>query len=500
LDTIPDTLSGKDFGFKITPCHYLNIHLATDRRRPCFKSYTRICYTNKGSIPATDAFILVEYPHWVRPVSSTRPVVALNDSVWRFNLGTVPAGDLASFSIIDSIPCGHTEILGLSQCTKASIFPASNCPTGNWNGASLSVAGKCLGNGFVRVSLTNKGTGDMSDSTFYRIYLDSNLVFQKRVKLVQNDSLVLQVEANGKNVRLEAEQVIDHPTQFSVAINVEACGLPGQSISMGFVTKFPVAQTPNSKTHCRFITSSYDPNDKQAFPQGFTDQNIVPPNTRMEYLVRFQNTGTDTAFTVYVIDTLDQNLNVESFEMGAVSHPYQLSIQTVKSGKTFLRWQFNNILLPDSNTNQLKSNGFIQYSISPKPGLALGSQVRNYAAIYFDFNPPVVTNQTLSTFNTITFTDPSLNDNVQIVTALSGKLSPKQIGVNFYPNPVKEHSLTADFSTKGNLALFNAQGQQVYEKEDIEGKQVLPIYLNSGFYVAQLKTEKGVSVVKVVVE
>jgi hypothetical protein len=29
---------------------------------------------------------------------------------------------------------------------------------------------------------------------------------------------------------------------------------------------------------------------------------------------------------------------------------------------------------------------------------------------------------------------------------------------------------------------------------------VLPIHLKSGFYVAQLKTEKGVSVVKVVVE
>jgi uncharacterized repeat protein (TIGR01451 family) len=266
------------------------------------------------------------------------------------------------------------------------------------------------------------------------------------------------------------------------------------------VNRFPKQQTPSSKTHCLPILGSYDPNDKQAFPQGFTSQNIVPPNTRMEYLVRFQNTGTDTAFTVYVIDTLDQNLNVESFEMGAVSHPYQLTMQTVKSGKTFLRWQFNNILLPDSNVNQLKSNGFIQYRISPKPGLALGSQVRNHAEIYFDFNPPVITNQTLSTFNNITFTDPSLNNNVQIVTGISGKLSPKQIGVNLYPNPVTEHSLTADFSTKGNLVLFNAQGQLVYEKEDIEGKQVLPVKLKSGFYVAQLKTEKGVSVVKVVVE
>jgi S-ribosylhomocysteine lyase LuxS involved in autoinducer biosynthesis len=40
----------------------------------------------------------------------------------------------------------------------------------------------------------------------------------------------------------------------------------------------------------------------------------------------------------------------------------------------------------------------------------------------------------------------------------------------------------------------------VFEKQSIEGKQVLPIQLRTGFYMAQLQTEKGVSVVKVVVE
>jgi galactose-1-phosphate uridylyltransferase len=40
----------------------------------------------------------------------------------------------------------------------------------------------------------------------------------------------------------------------------------------------------------------------------------------------------------------------------------------------------------------------------------------------------------------------------------------------------------------------------VFEKQNIEGKQVLPIQLRAGFYVAHLKTEKGISVVKVVVE
>jgi len=132
--------------------------------------------------------------------------------------------------------------------------------------------------------------------------------------------------------------------------------------------------------------------------------------------------------------------------------------------------------------------------------LALGSKVRNHAEIYFDFNPPIITNQTLTTYDVIVYRDSTLNNNVQVVTSLPGKLSPKQIGVNLYPNPVTEHSLTADFQTKGSLTLFNAQGQLVFEKQNLEGKNVLPIQLKSGFYVAQLRTEKGVSVVKVVVE
>ncbi len=340
----------------------------------------------------------------------------------------------------------------------------------------------------------------MLDSTTYSVYLDSILVSQKRLKLVQNDSIVFQVQANGKSVRLQADQPSNHPTQNAVVLNVEGCGQSNQNISKGFVNKFPLAQSPNSKTHCLPIIGAYDPNDKQVFPIGFTNKNIIPPNTQLEYLVRFQNTGNDTAFTVYVIDTLDQNLNIESLEMGAVSHNYQLSMQTVRSGKTFLRWQFNNIQLPDSSTNQLKSNGFIQYRISPKANLALGSKVRNHAEIYFDFNPPIFTNQTLSTYDIITYTDPNQNGTVQIVTGIPGQLSPKQIGVNLYPNPVIGKSLTAEFSSKGNLTLFNAQCQLVYEKENIEGKQVLSIQLRTGFYLAQLKTAEGVSVVKVVVE
>lgn len=500
LDTLADTLSGKDFGFELTPCHHLEVQLASVQRRRCFESITSVTYQNLGSLSAPDAYILVEFPHWVHPVSASGNYVALNDSVWRFDLGTVAAGVSGLITITDFVPCNNIGILNLTQCTKATIYPASSCPPINWNGASLSVSGECLGNGSVRIHLWNEGTNDMTDSTSYRVYLDSILVFERRVKLAQEDSLILQVQADGRSVRFEADQVANHPTQYAVVLNVEECGLSTQNMSKGFINKFAQPQSPSSKVHCLPVIGSWDPNDKTVVPEGFTSQHVIPPGTKLEYLVRFQNTGTDTAFNVYVVDTLDGNLNPETFEMGAASHRYELSMQTSGTGKTCLRWQFNNIQLPDSGSNQVKSNGFIQFRISPKPGLSPGTQVRNKAGIYFDFNPPVITNQTLTTYNNLTFTDPALNNHVQIVTALPDNLSPKQIGVSLYPNPVTASFLTADFQIKGSILVYNAQGQAVYENQNVEGKQTLPVLLKTGFYIARLRTGKGASFVKVLVE
>jgi uncharacterized repeat protein (TIGR01451 family) len=265
------------------------------------------------------------------------------------------------------------------------------------------------------------------------------------------------------------------------------------------VNRFPKQQTASSKVHCLEILGSYDPNDKQAFPRGFTNQNIIPPNTELEYLVRFQNTGTDTAFTVYVIDTLDQNLNVESLELGASSHPYQISLQTTKSGKTFIRWQFDNILLPDSNTNELRSHGFVQYRISPKSGLAPGSKVRNHAEIYFDFNPPVITNQTLTTFDNVTYTDPSLNNNVSVLVPTGVPASVRK-RMRLYPNPVTASQLKIHFEETGRLTLFDAQGKEVWQSVSLQGDQTIPVHLRKGMYLARIVSASHSWTEKVVVE
>jgi uncharacterized repeat protein (TIGR01451 family) len=132
------------------------------------------------------------------------------------------------------------------------------------------------------------------------------------------------------------------------------------------------------------ITGSYDPNDKVVWPRDLYELGI---DSVLDYTIRFQNTGTDTAFNITVTDTLAAELDIETFQAGAASHPYALSF---KPGRV-VEWRFNNILLPDSNTNEQASHGLIGFQIRPVQPVALGTVFENKANIYFDFNPPVIT-------------------------------------------------------------------------------------------------------------
>ncbi len=83
-------------------------------------------------------------------------------------------------------------------------------------------------------------------------------------------------------------------------------------------------------------------------------------------------------------------MEVESFEVLATSHPCSYDFGEGRA----LAFTFDNILLVDSNTNELNSHGFIKYVIKAKNSLQLGEEIRNTAHIYFDFNPAIVTNTT----------------------------------------------------------------------------------------------------------
>ncbi|MEO8067611.1 MAG: hypothetical protein ABI599_07965 [Flavobacteriales bacterium] len=175
-------------------------------------------------------------------------------------------------------------------------------------------------------------------------------------------------------------------------------GLIGTVLSATISASQGITETTlanNSTTCFRTITGSYDPNDKTALTSSNTSgtEYFIGLDEYIDYTIRFQNTGNDTAFTVVVTDTLEAGLDMSTFQQGLASHPFNVSFKTGR----VVEWRFENILLPDSNTNEAASHGLVTFRIQPQLPLLSGSTLANAADIFFDFNPPVRTNHAVLT-------------------------------------------------------------------------------------------------------
>jgi uncharacterized repeat protein (TIGR01451 family) len=170
------------------------------------------------------------------------------------------------------------------------------------------------------------------------------------------------------------------------------------------------------------VRCSYDPNMKKVSSDGPSLDSLVLMNTPLEYTIYFQNTGNDTAYTVVIKDTISKSLNINTFAVIANSH--QVNVNILNNEVSFT---FKDINLVDSSTNELLSQGFVKFKISPLPNLPNNTEVTNKADIYFDFNLPIITNETMVVYV----------DQLPISTSVS---DPNSIETNFiiYPNPASQ--------------------------------------------------------------
>lgn len=200
------------------------------------------------------------------------------------------------------------------------------------------------------------------------------------------------------------------------------------------------------------ITGSYDPNLKSVSPEG----NILATDSILHYTIQFQNTGTDTAFTIVLKDTLSQYLDPSTVEPGMANHPYTFNI----SFNGELTWTFNTIYLVDSTANEQASHGFATFTVKQKANNPIGTVINNTASIYFDFNPAVVT-------NTVT------NTVVDITTGIISSSTNNSLKV--YPNPFSDNTTFIIQSDKINekysFELVDVLGKKVRSVKEISAKQ-----------------------------
>jgi hypothetical protein len=378
---------------------FLSVEVAADRRRRCFRSLTTVSYRNEGYAAAANVRVKVVYPPYVVPIGSSQPWQRRQGDTLFFELGTLAPGVSRTILITDSTVCGNEAIRGLTQCVKAYITPRNNAAPADprWDQATAALFARCKANGLVRLTIRNAGSGHMADSAGYRVYLDAVRVFAARYKLRAGDSLALEVPANGRTVRLEADQTPFSPGVPLSSITLEGCGGSNPAlVSKGFVDQLPQDDAgEETATACLPILDSFDPNDKIASPAGVTEARLIRESDPLQYTIRFQNTGTDVAYKVVIEDELSEHLDLATLRIGAASHPF--TWKASGQGKPVITWTFNNINLPDSTSNEPASHGFVSFRIAQRPGNPLGTRIANQALITFDYNSPIATNQTLHT-------------------------------------------------------------------------------------------------------
>jgi len=200
----------------------------------------------------------------------------------------------------------------------------------------------------------------------------------------------------------------------------------------------------NTATSAITVTGSYDPNDKTAYTSSRASNAsfLLDQDLWIDYVIRFQNTGTDTAFNIIVTDTLPIFLDPASISMVAASHPHVWSVE----GQGTVKFIFPMILLPDSNVNEPSSHGLISFRIRPRSPLTAGTVIENIANIYFDFNPPVIT-------------EPS----VLVAEFSTGVDEARDSALSVYPNPA-----TASIAVVGedlaSVRIISLEGRVLHQE------------------------------------
>lgn len=214
----------------------------------------------------------------------------------------------------------------------------------------------------------------------------------------------------------------------------------------------------NTYTHCFEIGVSYDPNNKEVLPQGTGVEGFIPSATPiLTYTLNFQNTGTAVARNIYLLDTIDANLNINSIEILSASHKMQVYLLPSRT----VKFMFADIMLADSTSDELNSHGYVTFRIKLNTGLTPGTELENTGHIYFDYNEAVVTNTVLNTIET---------------PAGIGQINMQGL-LKVYPNPAKDKL----------IVRVNKNGNSTIDITDLLGKAVKQIT------TGELQTEINVS-------
>ncbi len=263
---------------------------------------------------------------------------------------------------------------------------------------------------------------------------------------------------------------------FSVLENIEftiPTGIPDSTVHLFSSTITPTAPdcnlTNNSFNIYKLVGVSYDPNDKAS------DQPLyIDPNQQelIKYTIRFQNTGTAPAQDVFILDTLSSLLDWSSFNLVQSSH----QVNVINDNQGHIKFDFPQIWLPDSTTDEPASHGYVIYSIKENVNVPINNPIRNTAYIYFDQNPAIITNTT---------------ENINVTLGITQQ---EQTRLIVYPNPSTGLVNIESDDQLEQVNIFDLSGKLILTRQpDSKQFQINLSDVTPGYYMIQVKTENGIT-------
>jgi hypothetical protein len=469
-------------------CIELHTNISAPRLRRCFNAEFIVQVCNEGTIVSNQSYVDVGLAKEFGPISgATTNYSLIGSNIYRFQLDDIGMFECKTVNFYAEVLCDSTQ-LGQTLCYYAQAYPDTTCKdlSLDWRGADIKIHGQCLGNR-VEFIIKNEGTGDMNTPGNYIIAEDDQLYKDSIFYLLAGQSKTIVLPANGSTWHIEATQDPNHPFPSKLSKTVEACSV-NNNFTTGFAMMYPVTEGNYSyDEECQEVRGSFDPNDKAGYPYGFGPFNLIKADAELEYFIRFQNTGTDTAFTVSVQDELNAALDPSTINSVVSSHDYTMELKS----KNLLVFKFDKINLVDSFTNEPGSHGFVSFKIKQKPGNPDGTFIENIANIYFDFNSPIWTNSVYH----------EVGEFIGVKVATKNTQTFESIHV--YPNPGNvgsDFQLTTNEFDNSNWSLVNDIGQKLCEGK-VVGKTIkLPATLqHKGFYILEIQSRAKGKIIKKVI-
>jgi len=225
----------------------------------------------------------------------------------------------------------------------------------------------------------------------------------------------------------------------------------------------------------QLVVNSFDPNDKTCL-----EGNTITPDLIGEYvnyLIRFENTGTANAINIVVKDMIDTvKFDVSTLFLTDSSHDLVTRISGNK-----VEFIFENINLPFDDAN---NDGYIAFKIKTLDTLVEGDTFENDAQIFFDYNFPIQTNVAQ--------------------TSIQSPLSTADFessGFEIYPNPSQDKLFIKGLEAIKSVSIYDISGRLINEVSLIGTRTNIEIStekLGQGAYFVKVKTNVGEFVKKVV--